>query len=78
MVAGGPGLWLFGRFSAKARWLLRLLGAAYAGGGLLMARRAAAKNGANPVLTFAAMATMHISYGLGFIAGWWNERQRQA
>lgn len=78
MVAGGPGLWLFGRFSAKTRWLLRLLGAAYATGGLFMARRAAAKNGANPVLTFAAMATMHISYGLGFIAGWWNERQRQA
>lgn len=76
MVAGGPALWLLGKVSWKARWLLRLLVVAYAGGGMLMASRAAAKNGANPALTFAAMATMHVTYGAGFLAGWWKERQR--
>ena len=39
-----------------------------------MAARAASRNGANPVLTFAAMATMPASYGAGFAAGWWRER----
>lgn len=78
MVIGGPGLWLLGRFSGRARWLLRLLGAAYIGGGMLMASRASAKTGANPILTFAAMATMHVTYGAGFLAGWWKERQRLA
>ena len=76
MVIGGPALWLIGKVSRKARWLLRLLAVAYASGGMLMASRAAAKNGANPVLTFAAMATMHVTYGAGFIAGWWKERQQ--
>jgi len=57
---------------------LRLLGAAYIGGGMLMASRASAKTGANPMLTFAAMATMHVTYGAGFLAGWWKERQRLA
>jgi GT2 family glycosyltransferase len=76
MVAGGPALWLLGKVSWKARWLVRLLVVAYAGGGMLMASRAAAKNGANPALTFAAMATMHVTYGAGFLAGWWKERQR--
>lgn len=76
MVVGGPALWLLGKVSWKARWLLRLLVVAYAGGGMLMASRTAAKNGANPVLTFAAMATMHLTYGAGFLAGWWKERQR--
>lgn len=76
MVVGGPALWLLGRVSRRARWLLRLLALAYAGGGMLMASRAAAKNGANPALTFAAMATMHVTYGAGFLAGWWRERQQ--
>lgn len=76
MVAGGPTLWLLGKVSRKARWLLRLLAVVYAGCGMLMASRAAAKNGANPALTFAAMATMHVTYGAGFLAGWWKERQR--
>ena len=78
MVAGGPALWLLGRFSTRARWLLRLFAAVYLGGGMLMASRAAAKNGANPALTFAAMSTMHLTYGAGFLAGWWKERGRLA
>jgi glycosyltransferase involved in cell wall biosynthesis len=74
MVLGGPGLWLLGRVSKRARTLLKLLGALYLVGGGVMAARAAGKSGANPVLTFAAMATMHASYGAGFAAGWWRER----
>lgn len=75
MVFGGPGLWILGRFSKKARRLLKLLAAAYIAGGMVMASRAATKTGANPVLTFLAMATMHGAYGAGFAAGWWRERQ---
>lgn len=75
MVFGGPGLWLFGRFSKRARLLLKLLAAVYVAGGMVMASKAASKNGANPVLTFAAMASMHFAYGAGFAAGWWRERQ---
>ena len=74
MVFGGPGLWLLGRVSKRARLLLKLLGVLYVGGGMFMANRAAKKNGANPFLTLAAMATMHASYGAGFAAGWWRER----
>jgi hypothetical protein len=40
-----------------------------------MASRASQKQGANPLLTFLAMATMHATYGAGFIAGWWRERR---
>lgn len=75
MVFGGPGLWLIGRVSKRARLLLKLLAAVYIAGGIVMASRAASKNGANRVLTFAAMATMHGAYGAGFAAGWWRERQ---
>jgi GT2 family glycosyltransferase len=75
MVLGGPGLWLIGRVSKRARILLKLLAAVYIAGGMVMASKAAAKNGANPVLTFGAMATMHVAYGAGFAAGWWRERQ---
>jgi GT2 family glycosyltransferase len=75
MVAGGPALWLVGRVSKRARLLLKVLAAAYIAGGLVMASKAASKNGANPVLTFAAMATMHAAYGAGFASGWWHERQ---
>jgi len=74
MVFGGPGLWLLGRISKRARLLLKVLAAVYLAGGMVMASRAASKNGANPVLTFAAMATMHAAYGAGFAAGWWRER----
>ena len=63
-----------GRFSKRARRLLWLFAGVYIAGGSVMAARAAARNGANPVLTFAAMATMHASYGAGFAAGWWRER----
>ncbi len=76
MVVGGPALWLLGRVSKRARWGLRLLSFAYIAGGMLMASRAAEKQGANPVLTFAAMATMHATYGVGFLQGWWEERNR--
>lgn len=76
MVAGGPALWLLGKVSRKARWGLRLLGAVYVVGGMVMASKASEKQGANPLLTFAAMATMHVTYGVGFIQGWWEERQR--
>ncbi|MBK6563058.1 glycosyltransferase family 2 protein [Candidatus Amarobacter glycogenicus] len=74
MVLGGPGLWLLGRFSKRARRLLWLFAGVYLAGGSVMAARAASRNGANPVLTFAAMATMHASYGAGFASGWWRER----
>ncbi len=76
MVAGGPALWLLGRFWGAARWTLRLLGALYVAGGLLTARQAARKAGANVPLTFLAMATMHATYGTGFIAGAWREREK--
>jgi glycosyltransferase involved in cell wall biosynthesis len=76
MVAGGPVLLALGAFSRKARLLLELLGAVYVAGGLLMARRAAETPGANVVLTFAAMATMHVTYGAGFIKGALKERRR--
>jgi len=76
MVLGGPPLWLHRRISKRARFALKLLGAVYIAGGMMMASRAASKNGANPLLTFAAMASMHASYGAGFAAGWWRERQR--
>ena len=74
MVAGGPGLWLVGRILKPARSLLKVLAVAYVAGGLAMAGRASGKQGANPLLTFAAMAVMHATYGAGFIAGWWRER----
>lgn len=76
MVVGGPALWLLGRVSRKARWGLRLLGGLYVVGGMVMASKASEKQGANPLLTFAAMATMHVTYGVGFIQGWWEERNR--
>lgn len=76
MVAGGPALWLLGRVSKRARALLRLLSVLYIGGGIFMASRTAKKTGANPLLTFFAMATMHATYGAGFAAGWWRERNR--
>ncbi len=78
MVAGGPALWLLGRFSKRARLALRGLALAYAGLGGFAAYRAAQRHGANPALTFAAMATMHLSYGAGFLEGWWRERSRRA
>jgi uncharacterized membrane protein YphA (DoxX/SURF4 family) len=78
MVAGGPLLLLLGLVVRQARLLLQVLAALYVVGGLLMARRVAAKTGANAVLTFAAMATMHVTYGAGFLWGAWKERQRLA
>ncbi|MGH2608219.1 MAG: glycosyltransferase family 2 protein [Tepidiformaceae bacterium] len=74
MVVGGPALWLAGRVLRRARFALRLLGVTYVAGGMVMASRASQNQGANPVLTFAAMATMHATYGAGFIAGWLRER----
>ena len=76
MVAGGPGLLLTGVRSKMARRLLQLLAAVYLAGGLAASRKAAAKSRANPLLTFAAMATMHVSYGAGFLWGAWRERSR--
>ena len=68
-------MWLLGRVSKRARLLLKLLTAAYIAGGMVAASKAASKTGANPVLTLAAMATMHVSYGAGFATGWWRERK---
>lgn len=76
MVAGGPLLLLAGLWLRPARYMLGILSAAYVLGGGAMAARAAAKAGANPILTFAAMATLHATYGAGFIAGAWRERRR--
>ncbi|MDZ7727592.1 MAG: glycosyltransferase family 2 protein [Dehalococcoidia bacterium] len=69
MVAGGPSLLLGGLRSGLARRLLTGLGLAYTVMGSRAALAAAKKTGANPALTFAAMATMHISYGAGFLWG---------
>jgi glycosyltransferase involved in cell wall biosynthesis len=77
MVVTGSGLLLLGAFSKKARWTLRALGMVYFVAGSTLAKRAAAKNGANPMLTFAAMATMHVTYGAGFLYGAWQERQKR-
>jgi hypothetical protein len=77
MVAGGPALFLLGTVSRRARQLLKLLSMLYIGGGFFAARSAARKQGANPALTFAAMVTMHVTYGAGFIWGAWQERQRR-
>lgn len=74
MVAGGPSLLMAGVRSKGARRLLGLLGAAYVVIGGRAAYRAAKKAGANPVTTFAAMATMHVCYGAGFM--WSASRSR--
>jgi GT2 family glycosyltransferase len=76
MVAGGALLFALGRVSKNARRLLFVLSFAYIAGGLVMARRAAARQAANPWLTLGAMALMHITYGTGFIAGALKERRR--
>jgi glycosyltransferase involved in cell wall biosynthesis len=77
MVAGGPALFVLGTVSRRARQLLKLLSMLYIAGGFFAARSAARKQGANPALTFAAMVTMHVTYGAGFIWGAWQERQRR-
>ncbi|MBA4180102.1 MAG: glycosyltransferase family 2 protein [Anaerolinea sp.] len=76
MVAAGPALAFLGLFSRRARQLLKLLSVAYVAGGLFTARQAAARVGANPLLTFGAMATMHATYGAGFLYGAWKEKQQ--
>lgn len=78
MVIGGPALFLLGRFWEAARLVLRGLAVLYVVGGLVTSRSAAKKAGANPALTFVAMATMHFTYGAGFLWGAWQERQRGA
>lgn len=75
MVAGGPALFLLGFVSKKARLLLDLLAMIYVALGIFTARSAARKAGANPLLTFIAMATMHLAYGAGFIAGACREKR---
>jgi hypothetical protein len=75
MVTGGPLLQLLGLVSRQARWLWRILAVIYVVAGLYTARNAARKAGANPGATFAAMVIMHVTYGAGFIAGAWRERQ---
>ncbi len=74
MVAGGPLLFLLGSVMKKARTLLKLLAVLYVVGGFFTARSAAEKHGANPFLTFAAMATMHVTYGAGFLYGACREK----
>lgn len=76
MVAGGPALFLLGVFWQRARQLLVLLSLVYAAAGLFFARRSAQKADANVGLTFVAMATMHLTYGAGFIVGAIKERRR--
>ena len=76
MVGGGPSLWLVGFVIKRARKLLVLLSLLYVAGGLFSARSVAQKTSANPILTFAAMATMHFTYGAGFILGAWKEKRK--
>ena len=77
MVTGGPVLFVASLFSWRARLVLGILTVAYDGLGVLMARRASRKQRANPLLTFAAMATMHLTYGSGFIVGAVREWRRR-
>jgi succinoglycan biosynthesis protein ExoA len=74
MVAGGPSLLLVGARSKLARRALTVLASAYVVLGGRAAWRASRKNGANPLLTFVAMGTMHASYGAGFLWAAWRER----
>jgi glycosyltransferase involved in cell wall biosynthesis len=76
MVAAGPLLALLGTVSGRARQLFTLLGLLYIVGGVFFARRSAEKAEANIGLTFVAMATMHVTYGAGFIAGAIKEWRR--
>lgn len=74
MVAGGPSLLLAGARSKWARRVLGVLATSYVVIGGRAAYRAARKSEANPALTFAAMATMHMTYGAGFLWSAWRER----
>jgi glycosyltransferase involved in cell wall biosynthesis len=76
MVSGGPVLGLLALVAWPARIALLVLALGYTTGGLAMARRASLAQGANPALTFIAMATMHVTYGAGFISGAIRERLR--
>ncbi len=69
MVIGGPLLVFLSRRSRIARLALRALAGMYISTGFKAARAVAEDHDANPVLTFAAMATMHVTYGAGFIKG---------
>lgn len=73
-LLGGPLLLYLSRKSRFARSLLRMLASAYMISGFQAARRAAREHGAPTPLTLAAMATMHASYGAGFIWGVARER----
>ena len=77
MVTAAPALLLVGLFWKPAMWALRLLAVAYVVGGVVTARRPAGKAGANPLVAFAAMAIMHVTYGIGFITGALRERRRE-
>ncbi|MCC6381320.1 MAG: glycosyltransferase family 2 protein [Dehalococcoidia bacterium] len=76
MAVGGPLLLALSAVWKAARLVLALLAAAYLLVGMVMAARAAGRQGASAPLTFAAMATMHLSYGAGFLRGAWRERRR--
>ncbi|MFN0096851.1 MAG: glycosyltransferase family 2 protein [Dehalococcoidia bacterium] len=76
MVAGAPALLMLWPMFRWAKWLLRALSVAYVVLGFRAARKAAAKSGAGPVRTLLAIATMHASYGAGFLAGAVREWRR--
>ncbi len=78
LVVGVPTVLVASIFFWPARLALVALTVAYTGGGLAMARRASQRQRANPPLTFAAMVTMHLTYGAGFIAGALRERRKRA
>lgn len=73
-LLGGPLLMYLSRKSTMARSVLRMLASAYVISGVQAARRAAREHDAMTPLTFAAMTTMHASYGAGFIWGVARER----
>jgi succinoglycan biosynthesis protein ExoA len=74
VLAGGPLLILLSRRFKVARWAARALGGLYFSSGFKAAGAVAERHGANTFLTFAAMATMHVTYGAGFIKGALVER----
>jgi len=68
-LIGAPLLFLLSRRFKPARWAARAAGSVYFSKGFKAAGMAAEGRGANTLVTFAAMVTMQVTYGAGFIKG---------
>ena len=69
LVLGLPVLFLLSRKFKLARWAFRSVASYVVSNSFKAASSAAGDHEANPVLTYATLATMHASYGVGFIRG---------